>query len=421
MKMKTKAYALAAATLAGVTLMGCNKMDDSVKLTVWVSEGDRAFAQSVIDEYKKANPDKKYRFTIDAQGENEMATRVLKDVENAADVFSFPNDQIAKLVNGDALTRIAGTRLETIKTNCDENAVRSATVKKDGEDQCFGIPYTDNTFFLYYDKSILNETDVQSVEGILAKLGNKKFAFPMTDGWYSTSFYFGKGLDYSVEYDANLAETQIDCNFNNATGVAVTNAMWSLVQDTRVKADANDSKITAGFNDGSIGAAVSGIWNRTSIERSLGENFAATKLPTYTLNKGQAGEEQVQLVSFAGYKLMGVNNYSKQKTEALSFIEFYTNKQNQLKLFSERGYVPTNLEAKKDESLQSDPCANAITKQLAFAKPQINVPSTLWVPMEGLGNAMITAAGGGSFNLTEQLNACVSAIKKTTREQNEMQ
>ena len=42
----------------------------------------------------------------------------------------------------------------------------------------------------------------------------------------------------------------------------------------------------------------------------MGENFAAAKLPTYTLNKGQANEEQVQPVAFAGYKLMGVNNYS---------------------------------------------------------------------------------------------------------------
>ena len=191
----------------------------------------------------------------------------------------------------------------------------------------------------------------------------------------------------------------------------MTNAIWSLVQDGRVKADANDSKITAGFNDGSIVAAFSGIWNRNSIERSLGENFAAAKLPTYTFD----GTEQVQLVSFAGYKLMGVNNYSKQKVEALNFAEFYTNKENQVKRFSARGYVPTNLEAREAEGVKADVCARAITAQLAYSKPQINVPSTLWVPMEGLGNAMLTAANGGNFNVTEQLNACVSAIKKTSR------
>jgi arabinogalactan oligomer/maltooligosaccharide transport system substrate-binding protein len=278
------------------------------------------------------------------------------------------------------------------------------------------MPYTDNTFFLYYNKSVLTETDVQSFDGILRKCGaNKKFAFPMTDGWYTSSFFFGKDLGYEVTYDENLAEKTITCDFDNETGVAVTQAMWQLVQDKRFKADANDSKITAGFNDGTIVAAVSGIWNKTTIEGYLGENFAAAKLPTYTLNKGGADEEQVQLVSFAGYKLMGVNNYSKNKTDALDFAEFYTNKENQVKHFESRGYVPTDKEARLDERVQKDVCAKAITQQLNYSKTQKGVPSTLWLPMEGLGSAMITGKQSGNFDLAAQLKACVNAIKKTTK------
>ncbi len=403
------ALVLSALFMGGCSCMG--ESSDTVKLTVWVSDSDKAFAEKVIDEFKKENPDKKYSFTVDAQGENEMATRVLKDVENAADVFSYPNDQIAKLVNGDALARIAGERFSNMREDTEENAVKSACIKRGEETECYGFPYTDNTFFLYYNKSVFNETDVQSIDGILAKCGDKKFAIPLTDGWYTTSFYFGKDLGYQVTYDEDLAETNIECDFNNQTGVAVTEAIWSLVKDNRVKADANDSKITAGFHDGSIVAAVSGIWNRNSIEKDLGDNFAAAKLPTYTL-----GNEQVQMVSFAGYKLMGVNNYSKQKAEALKFAEFYTNEENQVKRFSERGYVPTNLDAREEENVKGDVCAKAITAQLAVSKPQIDVPSTLWVPMEGLGNAMLTAANGGTFNATEQINACVSAIKKTSKQ-----
>jgi arabinogalactan oligomer/maltooligosaccharide transport system substrate-binding protein len=268
---------------------------------------------------------------------------------------------------------------------------------------------------LYYNKSVLTEADVASLDGILSKCSaNKQFAMPFTDGWYNTSFYFGKGLGFSVEYDDHLAETKIECDFDNETGVAVTQAMWEYAKDSRVKADANDSKITAGFSDGSIIAAVSGTWNRTTIEEYLGENFAAAKLPTYTLNKGLAGEEQVQLVSFAGYKLMGVNNYSKNKTAAMDFAEFYTNRENQVKHFEMRGFVPTDTQARQDERVQADVCAKAITEQLKHSKTQLNVPSTLWVPMEGLGSAMITGAQNGSFDVSAQLKACVDAIKKTT-------
>ncbi len=414
--IKLTCGALALFSMLGV--VGCKKdtAKDAIKLTVWVSEADKPFASAVVEQFKAKNPDKTYQFTIDIQGENDVATRVLNDVENAADVYSCANDQLPKLINGDALARIAGERLTRVTEANSAGAMESATVTVNGEKGVYGMPYTDNTFFLYYNKSVLTETDVQSIDGILSKCSaSKQFAFPFIDGWYATSFFFGKNLGFSVTYDENLAETTITCDFANETGEAVTQTMWNYVQDPKVKADVNDSKITAGFNDGSIVAAVSGIWNKTTIESYLGDNFAAAKLPTYTFNKGTAQEEQVQLVSFAGYKLMGVNNYSKNKTDAMDFAEFYTNKENQIKHFEERGFVPTDVEARSSEKVQADVCAKAITQQLQYSKTQKDVPSTMWVPMEGLGTAMVTASKGGTFDLKAQLKACVDAIEKKAK------
>ena len=392
----------------------CRQMtEDTIKLTIWVSESDKAFATSVADAFKAQHPDKNYQIVIDVQGENDVATRILNDVENAADVFSYSNDQIPKLLNGDALTRIAGDRLSRIREANSEESLDSATIKIKGEEGVYGIPYTDNTFFLYYNKSVLTETDVQSLDGILSKCSsNRQFAYPIADGWYSTAFYFGKELGYEVEYDDNFSESKITCDFDNETGKKVTESIWDYVKDPRFKGDVNDSKITAGFNDGTIVAAVSGIWNRKTIESYLGENFGAAKLPTYTLNKGLSNAEQTQLVSFAGYKLMGINNYSKHKTDALDFAEFYTNKENQVKHFETRGFVPTNKEARMEEKVQSDICAKAITNQLLHSKTQKGVPSTLWIPMEGLGTAMITGMQNGSFDIDAQLKACVEGIEK---------
>ena len=386
---------------------------NAITITIWAAEGDAEFMRWAQEEFKRENPNKNYTFVMDYQGENDIATRILNDVENAADVFSFPNDQITKLVNGDALSRFGGEILEDALDDIDAKAMDSATVKKDGKDQVYGLPYTDNTFFLYYDKSVLSEEDVRSLDGILSKCtAQKQFAMPFNDGWYSTSFYFGKDLGYNVTYDSDFAETKIECDFGNEIGERVTQSMWELAQDKRVKADANDSKITAGFNDGSIVAATTGIWNRTAIEKYLGDNFAVAKLPTYTFDKGKATEEQVQLVSFAGYKLLGVNNYSKQKAEAIKFARFCTEEESQIKRFELRGYLPTDEDAREDKRVQADVCARAITAQLAHSKSQKNVPSTLWVPMEGLGNAMITGIASGSFDVKQQLQACVSAIKK---------
>ncbi len=407
---KRKFFAISLSALAVVSLSACN-MDngDAIRLTVWVSEADQAFAKEVADKFQKANPDKKYNFVFDIQGENETATRVLNDVESAADVFSFPNDQLTQLVNGDALTRIGGARLETIKAQNTADSVDAATVRRGEAEEVYALPYTDNTFFLYYNKSLLTEEDVGSIDGILAKCtGGKKLAFLVSDGWYNTAFYFGKGLGYEVTYDNSLGETSISCNFNNEVGQRVTQSLWNLVKDSRVKADADDSKIIAGIADGSIVAAFSGVWNRKAIEQAWGENFAAAKLPTYTYD----GSEQVQLVSFAGYKLMGVNNYSANKAEALAFADYYTNADSQIRHFETRSYLPTNVDARANEKVQGDAVAKAIAAQLQFSKTQKNVPSTLWDPLKGLGNAMLTGVQTGNFDLKAQLDACVAAIKK---------
>lgn len=60
-----------------------------------------------------------------------------------------------------------------------------------------------------------------------------------------------------------------------------------------------DADFVAGVQDGSVIAGVSGVWNATELEKVWGVDYAATKLPTYTC----AGE-QVQMSSFAGYKML---------------------------------------------------------------------------------------------------------------------
>lgn len=395
---------------------------ETIVLTIWCPEADHAFAQQVADQYKAANPDKSYKFLFGIQGENDAATKVLNDVTNAPDVFSFPSDQINRLINGDALARIGGNYLDYIKANNSADAVDSATVLVNGEECTYGMPYTDNTFFLYYDKSVLTEEDVKTLDGILAKCtapdedgkNGKQFAMPLNDGWYNSSFYFAKGLGYNVTYDEAFGETEITCDFANDTGKAVTKALWEVISNPKVKPDTDDSKSAAGFQDGSIVAAVSGIWNKTTFQEYLGENFAVAKLPTYTLNRGTASEEQVQLVSFAGYKLLGVSQYSKNKAEAMAFAQFYSNKQNQLLHFDLRGFVPTNLEAQQEERVKNDACAKAITAQLQYTKSQKNVPSTLWTPMQGLGDGLIAliAEGATEEEIFELLTNAVSQIEK---------
>ena len=117
-------------TLAVVSIcgfIGCKTKTDTgaIKLTIWVSEADKAFTAQVVQEFKAKYPEKDYQIVIDIQGENDAATRILNDVENAADVYSCLNDQVSKLINGDALARIAGERLNRVSAVNSKEAMES--------------------------------------------------------------------------------------------------------------------------------------------------------------------------------------------------------------------------------------------------------------------------------------------------------
>ena len=58
------------------------------------------------------------------------------------------------------------------------------------------------------------------------------------------------------------------------------------------------------------------MWNAVTVEEAWGSGFGAAKLPSYT-----CGGTQVQMASFSGYKLIGVNAYSKQREWAARLAE----------------------------------------------------------------------------------------------------
>lgn len=388
---------------------GSTNNGEQTIFVVWCPEADHEFAKQVAEDFLKENKDLNLKFQFGIQGENDAATKVLTDVENAPDVFSFSSDQINKLIVGDALARVGGDRLERIKAANTAESIDSATVTVGSETMTYAYPYTDNTYFLYYNKSKFTEEDIKTLDGILAKCSaTEQFGYPMNDGWYNSAFFFGKGLGYEVEFSDQLAENKITTDFGNEVGQQVAEAMWKYVQNPAFKADSDDSKLTSGFQSGKIIAGVSGIWNKSSVQKYLGDDFGVAKLPTYTL-----GSEQVQLTAFAGYKLLGVSNHSPNRQIAHRFAEFYTNKANQIKHFEARGFLPTDKEAQTDSRITGDACAIAIKNQLAYTKTQKGVPSTLWTPMQGFGDAMITAAGKGeAFDVKAQLAAAVTAINK---------
>ena len=360
-----------------------------VKLTMWGAEEDQTMLREMADAFIAENADKG-NITIDigVQSESSAKDTVLADPEAAADVFAFADDQLNELVAAGALQEVL-LNPDDVKSRNLAGSVNAATMN----DKLYAYPMTaDNGYFLYYDKSVLSEDDVKSMDTLLAKAdaSGKKFMMSLNDAWYIYSFYAGAGLK------ATLADDGINtvCNWNEAPGADVTQAILDISTQPAFKSGA-DADIVSGIKDGSCCAAISGTWNAGTAEEIWGDNYAATKLPTYTLNG-----EQVQMASFSGYKLVGVNPHSSNVGVAMMLADYITNEDNQAKRFNDRKLGPSNINVNESEAVQSAPAIAALAAQSDYATLQ-RVGANYWSSAQSLGE--ILASGDTQGKTTQQL------------------
>ena len=395
-----------------------------ITLTVWGAEEDQEMLKAMCAAYAEANPDKEYKFLFGVQSESDAADKVLNDVTSGPDVFSFASDQINKLYAGGALARIGGAIEENIKNINTASSVDAATITINGEDQLYAYPCTeDNTLFLYYDKSVIGEDDIDTLDDLLdaAQAAGRTVHFKLNDdGWYLSSFFFAVDeLGYNVTYDNKMVETAVDINYNNEKGLAVMRALANYINHPALVIQTDDSKLIAGLTptaDGKVevAAGVSGTWNAASIEGLLGENMGVAKLPTVKI-----GGEDKQLTTYMGCKLVGVNGFSQNKAEAHKLAQWLTNEQNQLIRFQTRGFGPSNKVVAASEAVQSDPIISAVVEQAQYSRAQKSVPSQYWTPMGALVTPFIAMKEDNSLayitdeTLQEYLDALVAQIAKT--------
>ncbi len=353
--------------------------DETVALTLWGAEDDQSMLQEMVDSFEAANPDQKFDITIGVQSESTAKDTVLTDIEAAADVFAFADDQLNELVNAGALQPVQD--VDTITSENSDGSVEAATL--DGT--LYAYPYTaDNGYFMMYNKQYLSDEDVQSLDQMLkvAADNGKQIAMDWSSAWYIYSFFGGAGLDVNLN-DDGVTNT---CNWNatdtDIKGVDVAQAMLDIAKSGGFKS-MTDSEIQTGMADGTVIAAVEGTWAGEAAKAAWGDNYAAAKLPTYTV----AGE-QVQMSSFAGYKLLGVNAYSKNVGWAMELAKWITNEENQTLHFTEKGMGPSNIAAASSDAVKESVAINALIEQSDYATLQ-RVGANYWDPVATFGAIMV--------------------------------
>ena len=266
-------------------------------ITIWVAEKAVDLTKKQIADFNETNEDGiVFNATVEPVSEADAATQMITDVEAGGDIFCFAQDQFARLVQAGALAKLGVKAAETVTAQNDAGTVAAAT----SGDTLYAYPLTsDNGYFMYYDKSVIPEEDVDSLEKLIAdcEAAQKYFAFEQqTSAWYLASFFFATGCKSEWTTDDSGAFISVSDTFNSDNGLIAVKGMKKLVDSPfHLSAGGADQ-----FNQGAA-VLVSGTWDFEAVKGILGDNMGVTDLPSFEVD----GKEY-HLGSFNGCKLMGV-------------------------------------------------------------------------------------------------------------------
>ena len=372
-----------------------NNTTGPVDLTLWASEEDQDFTQGVIEDFKALYPDITFNITLGAESESTAKDKVLTDVEAAADVYTFAHDQINDLVNAGALQEVLATYTYDVKNANVQTSVDAATVGG----KLYAYPMTaDNGYFMFYNSEVIK--DPSNLEAMIAdaKTAGKKIAIEFKNGWYLYGFFKAVGLDATLNEDGKTNT----CNWNGEGGVDVCQAILDAVA-SGVVVNMDDGTTVTGIKDGTVCAAINGIWNAQVAADAWGENYEASKLPTMKI-----GGKDCQLSSYSGFKLIGVNPHAKNIGWAMLLAEYLTSEEVQTARFEARNLGPSNINAASSDAVKSDKAISALAAQAPFSTPQI-IGGNYWSPAETLGQ-ILASGNPDNTDLQQLLDTAVEGI-----------
>jgi arabinogalactan oligomer/maltooligosaccharide transport system substrate-binding protein len=386
-----KIFAVLLAVAMVLAMAACSGNKGPAKtydVTIWVSEveGVKELTLQQVEAFNKANSDIQINATVEGVSEANSATQMLTDVETGADIYCFAQDQLARLIQAGALAKLGEGTAKKVK---DENSAASVSCATFG-DVLYAFPITDdNGYFMYYDKSVVSDDKVDSLEDLIkvCEDNNKLFSFNLEgSAWYAASFFFATGCvsDWTTDSEGNFIE--VNDTFNSEAGLIALEGMQKLVKSKCFNSSESASDFSA-----SSAVVVSGTWDYKNAKAALGDNFGVADLPSFTV-----GGKSYHLGSFNGCKLMGMKPQSDTaKAAAVQRLAYYlAGEECQMGRFDAKGWGPSNKKVAASDKVASDPTLVALAAQNAYAKPQGQIHGSWW----DIGKAIATnlKAGDGS-------------------------
>ncbi len=339
-------------------------------LTLWVADAVVDLTKQQIADFNASNEDGiTINATVEPVSESDAATQMITDVEAGGDIFCFAQDQFARLVQAGALAKLGDAAADFVKNNNDEGSVLAATMDSD----VYAYPLTaDNGYFMYYDKSVIPEEDLGSLEKIIEDCEKAEKYFSMeteTSAWYMASFFFATGCvsEWSTDRDGNW---QLNDTFNSPAGLVACKGMKKLL-DSKFYISSSDE---SGFEK-NCAVVVSGPWAFKTVDGILGDNLGAAQLPSFNVDG-----KDYHMGSFRGFKLLGVKPQTDAVKQAVAhrLAQYLTGEKAQMERFDAVAWGPSNLNGQKDEKVLANKGLTALREQYPYSTLQGQIGGTWW-------------------------------------------
>lgn len=321
------------------------------------------------DKFNEEHPNWDLTFEYSAIGEGDAGATVKQDPTAAPDVYMFASDQIKDLVACEGIMPIVGDAATYVKDTNAEQIVKNVTYNGN----IYGIPYTANCWFMYYDKRVFTEDDVKNLNKMLEK---GKVDLKISDSWYVEAFFLAAGC--TIGDDENPS---ISLGGDNGAKAA------QLLVDLYATGNLSSNGGVSGLGD-TINAAFSGSWDLANAREALGENLGIAAKPEVTFADGSTG----QLSGFASAKAVGINPNCKNQKVAVELAKFLAGESAQKARYEARGVIPCNTALQEDDSIKNDEAF--IAQNTAYAQDMIQ-PSWIgdadyWSQAEAFGKAVVS-------------------------------
>ena len=290
----------------------------------------------------------------------DAGTRVAVDPANAADVFIYSSDCLFSLRESGAIAPLGGSSLEQIRRDvC--TTYQNLVTGIDGK--VYGFPLDAVTWFMYYNKSLLNEEDVKSLESCMAK---GVVAFPVSNSWYLPAWFFAAGGTMFGEAGNDAAA---GVQFGGEVGLAALNRLLDMMDHPNfLVVDSGEGSM--GLQNGTVAAIFSGRWDYDLLYQSLGDNLGVAPVPSVTI-----GGTSRQLKAYANCNAVGVNPHADNIELAMEFASYLASAESQLHRFRLQGITPSITELGQHPEVMASPVAVAELATMVYASvPQPGIP-----------------------------------------------